>query len=211
MITMSRKKRPRSQKGGQVGAYVSDLDVLRQEDAEARARYDEWHDGLRREIKRENEQNGKYFEDTLNWAKDIIQHDEAPNISGGVATLLTGSTRAGRAVGAIHRGINSYFKGDKKYRRAEILKGAIPKFAQALGSRNIKKPPSQKAIQSIKNKSARQRKPKQAKVARIKHTKKATHKRGKENAAYAAKHIGKPPRSAQFYRDNGLPVPPGAQ
>lgn len=94
---------------------------------------------------------------------------------------------------------------------------------RALGYRNLRGVPSQKALSSIKNAikktvSKRSRavrsttlRNKRQKKEPVKHVKRATHKRGKENAAYVAKHQGKAPRSAQFYRDNGLPIPPNVR
>lgn len=98
---------------------------------------------------------------------DIATDDSAPFLTGGLTYAATGGNKlAGLAVGGTHALVNNYLKGNKRYKRAEILKQYVPKFAQALGSRNLKEAPMQKAIRSIKNTDARQRKPKRKKATR---------------------------------------------
>lgn len=126
----------------------------------------------------------------------------------------------GEALGKLFRGTNKVAEAlTKEEPEAKHLLNAFDPFFRAAnrGVRTFSSvgQPQTPARENKKRKIGRRtRKPganRPTSKRNAKHKKTMTKKRARENTEHAVKHFGKPLRPAQFYRDNGLPVPAGAQ
>lgn len=167
-------------------------------------------DNTVRETKRQlAEEGAKYF--TKENIEKYRKYGEP--VTEALAESLFGD-RWGKFAGAAHKAYKAATDVEPEARN--VLNAIEPLIRQVnRGVRSFSAGAPQKAIQATKNRKVGKRsrkpgarRPTSQRNKRAKHSKKMTKKRAKENTTYALSHP-RPTRSAQFYRDNGLPVPAG--